>query len=281
MEIETICVCGAGTMGAGIAQVAAQQGFTTLLFDVNAAMLDKAKIVIENNLNTQVAKGKLSDEARSSILQKISFINRLNACKAHVCIEAIVENIEAKVALINQLAAINNQHTIFATNTSSLSIDSIAQKTVCAQRVLGMHFFNPAFIMKLVEVVVGSQTGPQVVEAIMELAKKMGKHPVLCTDFPGFIVNRVARHYYLEAMKMVEEGLADIETIDEVMEASGFKMGPFKLMDLIGMDINLSASKSVYEALGRPERLKPSLLQEQMVETGQLGRKTKKGFYNY
>ena len=281
MEIETICVCGAGTMGAGIAQVAAQQGFTTLLFDVNAAMLDKAKIAIENNLTTQVAKGKLNDEARSSILQKLSFINRLNACQAHVCIEAIVENIEAKVELINKLAAINNQHTIFATNTSSLSIDSIAQKTVCAQRVLGMHFFNPAFIMKLVEVVVGSQTDPQVVEAIMELAKKMGKHPVLCTDFPGFIVNRVARHYYLEAMKMVEEGLADIETIDEVMEASGFKMGPFKLMDLIGMDINLSASKSVYEALGRPERLKPSIIQEQMVEACKLGRKAKQGFYNY
>ena len=281
MEIETICVCGAGTMGAGIAQVAAQQGFTTLLFDVNAAMLDKAKIAIENNLTTQVAKGKLNDEARSLILQKISFINRLNACQAHVCIEAIVENIEAKVALINQLAAINNQHTIFATNTSSLSIDSIAQKTICAQRVLGMHFFNPAFIMKLVEVVVGSQTDPQVVEAIMELAKKMGKHPVLCRDFPGFIVNRVARHYYLEAMKMVEEGLADIETIDEVMEASGFKMGPFKLMDLIGMDINLSASKSVYEALGRPERLKPSIIQEQMVEACKLGRKAKQGFYNY
>ena len=281
MEIETICVCGAGTMGAGIAQVAAQQGFTTLLFDVNAAMLDKAKIAIENNLTKQVAKGKLNDEARSSILQKISFINRLNACQAHVCIEAIVENIEAKVELINKLAAINNQHTIFATNTSSLSIDSIAQKTVCAQRVLGMHFFNPAFIMKLVEVVVGSQTDPQVVEAIMELAKKMGKHPVLCTDFPGFIVNRVARHYYLEAMKMVEESLADFETIDEVMEASGFKMGPFKLMDLIGMDINLSASKSVYEALGRPERLKPSIIQEQMVEACKLGRKAKQGFYNY
>ena len=281
MEIKTICVCGAGTMGAGIAQVAAQQGFTTLLFDVNAAMLDKAKIAIENNLNTQVAKGKLNDEARSLILQKLSFINRMNACQAHVCIEAIVENIEAKVELINKLAAINNQHTIFATNTSSLSIDSIAQKTVCAQRVLGMHFFNPAFIMKLVEVVVGSQTDPQVVEAIMELAKKMGKHPVLCTDFPGFIVNRVARHYYLEAMKMVEEGLADIETIDEVMEASGFKMGPFKLMDLIGMDINLSASKSVYEALGRPERLKPSIIQEQMVEACKLGRKAKQGFYNY
>ena len=205
----------------------------------------------------------------------------MEQCIAHVCIEAIVENIEAKVGLINQLAAINNQHTIFATNTSSLSIDSIAQKTVCAHRVLGMHFFNPAFIMKLVEVVEGSQTDPQVVQTIMGLAKKMGKTPVLCRDFPGFIVNRVARHYYLEAMKMVEAGLSGIETIDEMMEASGFKMGPFKLIDLIGMDINFSASKSVYEALGKPERLKPSLLQEQMVETGKLGRKTKQGFYNY
>ena len=281
MEIKTICVCGAGTMGAGIAQVAAQQGFTTILFDVNAAMLNKAKTDIETNLNTQVAKGKLSEEAGFSTLQKLYFINQLEQCIADVCIEAIVENIEAKVGLINQLAAINNQHTIFATNTSSLSIDSIAQKTVCAHRVLGMHFFNPAFIMKLVEVVEGSQTDPQVVVTIIELAKKLGKTPVLCRDFPGFIVNRVARHYYLEAMKMVEAGVAGIETIDEMMEASGFKMGPFKLIDLIGMDINFSASKSVYEALGKPERLKPSLLQEQMVETGKLGRKTKQGFYNY
>lgn len=281
MKIETICVCGAGTMGAGIAQVAAQQGYTTLLYDVNEAMLFKAKSGIEHNLATLVTKDKLSDAARSSTLQKLFYINEGNACIADVCIEAIVENIEAKVSLFNRLAEINNGHTIFATNTSSLSINSIAQKTTCTERVIGLHFFNPAYLMKLVEVVEGNQTDPEVVQAIMELATKLGKTPVLCKDFPGFIVNRVARHYYLEAMKMVEAGVADIETIDELMEASGFKMGPFKLMDLIGMDINFSASKSVYEALGKPERLKPSSLQEQMVLTGKLGRKTKQGFYNY
>ncbi|MCY7421818.1 MAG: 3-hydroxybutyryl-CoA dehydrogenase [Chitinophagaceae bacterium] len=281
MDIKTICVCGAGTMGAGIAQLAAQQGFKIILFDVNPVMLAKAKADIENNLEAQVNKTRITDEARLSTLKNLGFIDQVNACIANVCIEAIVENIEAKVCLINQLAAINNTDTIFATNTSSLSIDSIAEKTVCAERVLGMHFFNPAYIMKLVEVVEGSKTHKQVSNAIMTLASQLGKTPVLCKDFPGFIVNRVARHYYLEAMKLVEEGIADIETIDEIMEASGFKMGPFRLMDLIGMDINLSASNAVYQALGKPERLQPAALQKQMVEAGKLGRKTKQGFYNY
>lgn len=281
MDIKTICVCGAGTMGAGIAQVAAQHGFKTLLFDVNPAMLDRAKAGIENSLEAQVNRAKISDEARLSTLINLAFINQVNECVANVCIEAIVENIDAKVSLINQLAAINTTDTIFATNTSSLSINSIAEKTVCADRVLGMHFFNPAYIMKLVEVVEGDKTHKYVSETIMNLASSLGKTPVLCKDFPGFIVNRVARHYYLEAMKLVEAGIADIETIDEIMEASGFKMGPFRLMDLIGMDINYSASKSVYEALGKPERLEPAALQKNMVESGKLGRKTKHGFYNY
>ena len=268
-------------MGAGIAQVAAQHGFKTLLFDVNPAMLDRAKAGIENSLEAQVNRAKISDEARLSTLINLAFINQVNECVANVCIEAIVENIDAKVSLINQLAAINTTDTIFATNTSSLSINSIAEKTVCADRVLGMHFFNPAYIMKLVEVVEGDKTHKYVSETIMNLASSLGKTPVLCKDFPGFIVNRVARHYYLEAMKLVEAGIADIETIDEIMEASGFKMGPFRLMDLIGMDINYSASKSVYEALGKPERLEPAALQKNMVESGKLGRKTKHGFYNY
>ena len=281
MEIETICVCGAGTMGAGIARLSAQQGFNTLLFDVNPGMLTSAKSGIETNLDILVAKGKISEGDRSSTLLNLSFVNLAEQCIANVCIEAIVENIEAKVSLINQLAIINDRHTIFATNTSSLSVNNIAEKTTCAERIVGMHFFNPAHLMKLVEVVEGSKTDAAVITTIMNLAAKLGKTPVLCKDYPGFIVNRVARHYYLEAMKMVEDGIADIETIDEIMETSGFKMGPFKLMDLIGMDINLSASKSVYLALGKPERLQPSPIQEQMVADGKLGRKTKQGFYNY
>lgn len=268
-------------MGAGIARLAAQQGFNTILFDVNPGMLTSAKEGIETNLDTLVAKGKISEGDRSSTLLNLSFVNLAEQCIANVCIEAIVENIEAKVSLINQLAIINDRHTIFATNTSSLSVNNIAEKTTCAERIVGMHFFNPAHLMKLVEVVEGSKTDAAVITTIMNLAAKLGKTPVLCKDYPGFIVNRVARHYYLEAMKMVEDGIADIETIDEIMEASGFKMGPFKLMDLIGMDINLSASKSVYLALGKPERLQPSPIQEQMVADGKLGRKTKQGFYNY
>lgn len=268
-------------MGGGIALLSAQQGFITLLFDVDPDMLIRSKCGIEGNLDTLVAKGKISDSDRSSTLKNLSFINRIEECIANVCIEAIVENVEAKVSLINQLAIINDQHTIFATNTSSLSVNNIAEKTMCAERVVGMHFFNPAHLMKLVEVVEGSKTDAEVITTIMDLATKLSKTPVLCKDYPGFIVNRVARHYYLEAMKMVEDGIADIETIDAIMEASGFKMGPFKLMDLIGMDINLSASKSVYLALGKPERLQPSTLQQQMVASGKLGRKTKQGFYTY
>jgi 3-hydroxybutyryl-CoA dehydrogenase len=281
MEIETICVCGAGTMGAGIAQLSAQQGFNTLLFDVNTDVLTWAKSVIETNLDTWVTKGKIGDSDRSSTLKNLSFVNRIEECIANVCIEAIVENIEEKVSLINQLAIINDRHTIFASNTSSLSVNAIAEKTTCAERVVGMHYFNPAHLMILVEVIEGSKTDAQVLTTIRDLATQLGKTPVLCKDHPGFIVNRVARHYYLEAMKLVEDGIATIETIDAIMEASGFKMGPFKLMDLIGMDINLSASKSVYLALGKPERLQPSTIQEQMVASGKLGRKTKQGFYKY
>ncbi len=281
MNIKTIVVCGAGTMGAGIAQMAAQHGFKTILFDVNTTVLNTARHSIESNLAAQVAKNKLSDDQRLSILQLVMYVNRLQDCVADVCIEAIVEKLDAKTGLINQLSGYNNNETIFATNTSSLSINAIAQQTNCAERVVGMHFFNPAYIMKLIEVVEGTQTNKVVTQAIVDLAKEMGKTPVVCRDFPGFIVNRVARQYYLEVMKMVEDGLADIDTVDAVLESAGFKMGPFKLMDLIGMDINLSASKSVYEALGRPERLMPSALQEQMVADGRLGRKTKKGFYNY
>ena len=149
------------------------------------------------------------------------------------------------------------------------------------QNVIGMHFFNPAPVMKLVEVINTKQTDPSITEAIVQVALSMGKTPVICTDSPGFIVNRVARHYYLEAMKLVEQSLATIETVDAVMEATGFKMGPFKLMDLIGMDINYGVSKIVWEALGKPERLTPSIIQQQKVEAGELGRKTGKGFYHY
>ncbi len=280
-EISTICVCGAGTMGSGIAQLAAQSGFKTIQFDVMEAMLEKSRVVVEKNLDFLISKQKLTLQQKQEILGRIVFTGDINACRGEVIIEAIIESKQAKIDLFNQLAGINPPTTVFATNTSSISVTDIASGLTDASRVAGLHFFNPAPLMKLVEVVKGEQTAQVVVDQLVDLSKKLGKTPVVCKDAPGFIVNRIARHYYLEAMKLVESGLADVETVDAVMEASGFKMGPFRLMDLIGMDINYGVSNIVWEALGKPERLRPSPLQKAKVDAGELGRKTGKGFYQY
>jgi 3-hydroxybutyryl-CoA dehydrogenase len=279
--IHTIGVIGAGTMGSGIAQVAAQAGFATLLTDVQPAMLDKAKAGIQKNLQYLTDKQKITADEATAIMGRIQFLNNVADCKADVIIEAIVEKMEAKLDLFAQLAAVNSHDTIFATNTSSLSVSAIQQQVLQPQRVVGMHFFNPAPLMKLVEIVQGQQTDAAVLTTTYQLAKQMGKTPVLCKDAPGFIVNRVARPYYLEAMKLVEQGLATMENVDAALEAAGFKMGPFKLMDLIGLDINFAVSTSVYEQLNSPVRLQPSPLQQQKVAEGKLGRKTGQGFYVY
>jgi 3-hydroxybutyryl-CoA dehydrogenase len=280
-NVNTICVCGAGTMGSGIAQVAAQAGFNTIQFDVNAAMIEKSKAGIEKSLQFLVDKQKISSEEKAAIFSRILFTSDIKNCVADVCIEAIIENKAAKIALFNDLALINSQQTIFATNTSSISVRAIAEGVANPAMVVGLHFFNPATIMKLVEVVQAKNTHAIVVETMVAICKQMNKVPVVCKDAPGFIVNRVARHYYLEAMKLVELNLATVENVDVIMEASGFKMGPFKLMDLIGMDINFGVSHIVWEALYKPKRLTPSIIQQQKVKAGELGRKTGKGFYNY
>jgi len=279
--INTICVIGAGTMGSGIAQTAAQSGFYTLLFDINITVLEKAKTAIEKSLQFLVDKQKISADEKKNIFERIRFVTDTNDCLADIIIEAIVEKVDAKVAIFNQLAEVNHSEVIFATNTSSLSVSEIQAKVQQPQRLVGMHFFNPAQVMKLVEVVKGEKTLDSVAQTVYELCLQMKKTPVMCKDAPGFIVNRVARHYYLEAMKLVENAIATIESVDEIMEASGFKMGPFKLMDLIGNDINLAVSQSLYDACGQAERFKPSQLQADKVAVGELGKKTGKGFYNY
>ncbi len=279
--MKTICVCGAGTMGSGIAQVSAQAGFSTIQFDLSDAMLEKSKSQIEKSLDYLVGKTKITSEEKKEIFQRLKFTANINDCIANVIIEAIIEKKEIKVDLFNQLAAINSSQTILATNTSSISVNEIAKEISLPERVVGMHFFNPATIMKLVEVIQTEHTSNEVVEGILNICKQMNKVAVVCKDAPGFIVNRVARHYYLEAMKLIELNLATVETVDAVLENAGFKMGPFKLMDLIGMDINFSVSKIVYEAMGKPERLTPSIVQQQKVEANELGKKTGKGFYTY
>jgi 3-hydroxybutyryl-CoA dehydrogenase len=279
--INTICVIGAGTMGSGIAQTAAQGGFNTSLFDINTGVLDKAKKAIEKSLQFLVDKEKISAAEKENIFKRIRFVTDTNDCVADIIIEAIVEKVDAKVAIFNQLAQVNHTEVIFATNTSSLSVSEIQAKVQQPQRVVGMHFFNPAQVMKLVEVVKGDQTLDSVAQTVYELCLQLKKTPVMCKDAPGFIVNRVARHYYLEAMKLVENEIASIENVDEIMEASGFKMGPFKLMDLIGNDINLAVTQSLYDACSKAERFKPSQLQIDKVAKGELGKKTQKGFYEY
>lgn len=280
-NIKTICVCGAGTMGSGIAQVAAMAGYKTIQFDLQPAMIEKSKSAIQTALKKLREKNKITAEEKESIPANILYTTDIAQCKADVIIEAIIEKREAKVELFNQLATINKTETIFATNTSSISVNEIAKATSVAANVAGMHFFNPAPFMKLVEIVRANATSESVIEILVALAREMGKTPVVCKDSPGFIVNRVARHYYLEPMLLVEQGLASIETVDAIMESTGFKMGPFKLMDLIGMDINYAVSNIVWESLGKPERLTPSSLQKKKVDAGELGRKTGKGFYQY
>jgi 3-hydroxybutyryl-CoA dehydrogenase len=279
--IRTICICGAGTMGAGIAQVAAMSGFRTLLYDLDPETLQKAGTVLEKNLQFGFEKNKISLEAKKATMDLLHFVNDIRDCVADLVIEAIVEKWDAKVELFNRLAEYNNEDTILATNTSSLSVLAIAKKINRPERFAGMHFFNPAPVMKLVEVVYTDYTSEDTIRSLLELAKQMGKTPVICRDAPGFIVNHVARPYYLEALFLLEQGICDMESLDKLLEASGFRMGPFKLMDLIGNDINYQVSCSIYEAMNKPERLRPSPIQMRKVEKGELGRKTGRGYYDY
>jgi 3-hydroxybutyryl-CoA dehydrogenase len=277
----SVCICGAGTMGSGIAQVSAAAGFRTILYDLNEPAVAKARERISKDLAMLVAKQKITEEKKAAVLEFLHFTSDARECIADVVIEAVIEKPDVKISLFNQLAAHNKKETLFATNTSSLSVSAIAKEITGPERVAGLHFFNPAPVMKLVEVVKGEQTSPEVIEKLMQFTKQLGKVPVLCKDSPGFIVNRVARPYYIESLRLAEEAAADFETIDRILESKGFKLGPFKLMDLIGNDVNYAVSCSVYEQLNKPERLKPSVIQKEKVEQGSLGKKTGKGYYDY
>lgn len=280
-EIKTIAIAGAGTMGAGIAQVSAQAGYNTILFDINLEMLRKGKNSIENSLNSLLKKGKLSLEKKDEIQSKIKFTSEINELKADLIIEAIVENLAIKQTFFKEVAELNNPETILASNTSSIPLTQIAEKISNPERVVGIHFFNPAPVMKLVEIISGKQTNPEIVEVCKILLAGMGKTCVMAADSPGFIVNRVARLYYVESLKILEENVATFEDIDLLLESSGFKMGPFRLMDLIGVDTNFSVTNSIYNLFNQAGKFRPSKIQQQKVEAGFHGKKTGKGFYEY
>jgi len=274
-----VLVIGAGIMGAGIAQVAAQAGHAVFLFDAREGAAAEAKAKLGATLQTLVGKGKLDADVAAATLARIEPVATL--VPASLVVEAIVENLAAKRALFQQLEAIVADETILATNTSSISVTAIANGLRLPQRLVGMHFFNPVPLMKLVEVVSGLQTERAVADTIFELSKTWGKVPVHARSTPGFIVNRIARPYYAETLALLLEQAATPAQIDACLRAAGFRMGPCELMDLIGHDTNFAVTNSVFEANFYDKRYTPSLVQREMVDGGLFGRKSGRGFYTY
>jgi 3-hydroxybutyryl-CoA dehydrogenase len=280
-EIKSIAVLGAGTMGQGIAQVCAMAGYKTFLYDIDSTLVQRALGLIQQNLDSGIAKGKLTAKKKESVLANITLASQFSDLKVDLAIEAVIEKLEIKQQLFAELERINNGNCILASNTSSISITQIASVLKDPTNFVGLHFFNPAHLMKLVEVVAGSTTKVELIALMKEFAKAINKIPVGTKDSPGFIVNRVARHYYVESLKLLEDNVASVESIDKLLRSAGFKMGPFELMDLIGVDVNLAVTTSLYESFHQEVRFKPGTIQQQKVLAGHLGRKTGKGFYEY
>ena len=276
-------IIGGGTMGSGIAQVAATSGCQVKLYDTNQAALDKAKASLEKILNRLIEKGRIDSEEKNRIQSNISYVNNLkDLADSNLTIEAIIENLDIKKKVFSELESYVAGDCIIASNTSSLSIASIAASLNKPERCVGIHFFNPAPLMKLVEVIPAIQTSKEVLEKAIQTIKDWKKVVAVAKDTPGFIVNRVARPFYGEALRIYEEGLADFATIDHSLKSLGhFRMGAFELMDFIGNDVNYTVTETVFTAFYFDPRYKPSFTQKRFSEAGYLGRKSGKGFYDY
>jgi 3-hydroxybutyryl-CoA dehydrogenase len=283
MQIKHVAVVGSGTMGSGIAQVAATAGCSVLLYDTNAAALSKAEQGLKTTLVKLVEKGKLDESKAQQIQENIRYTGDIKDLKdSELIIEAIIENLEVKRSLFKTLEGIVSSECILASNTSSLSIASIAASVSESGRVVGIHFFNPAPLMQLVEVIPAVQTNAQTIQLAVDTIADWNKVVAVAKDTPGFIVNRVARPFYSEAIRIYEEGIADFATIDHAMKSVyGFRMGPFELMDFIGNDVNYAVTESVFTAFYFDPRYKPSFTQKRLTEAGYLGRKTGRGYYDY
>lgn len=279
----TVAVIGAGAMGSGIAHVLAKAGHPVFLFDTNDAALEKGIAGIKKDLDFLASKGKMSNEDALATLKRITPVKELTALKASkLVIEAIVENLDVKRKVFGDLEDLLSEDAILTSNTSSISITAIAAKLKRPERMLGVHFFNPAPRMALVEIVSGVASDANLAQTLFESAKAWGKVPVHAKSTPGFIVNRVARPYYAEGLRVLEEQIADIATIDTLMrEGCGFPLGPFELMDLIGHDVNFAVTNSVFNAYFGDKRFTPSITQQELVSAGRFGRKSGQGFYDY
>ncbi len=285
--MTTVGIVGAGTMGTGIAQVALEAGDEALLYDVDPVAIERALARVDDGLARRARRSGLhGDEAddwvEAHVLRlRTSPTLEALASEADLVVEAALEDLDLKQAIFRTLDASAPGPTILATNTSALSVTALAAATTRPERVIGLHFFNPVPLMALVEVVVTERTDPTVAHDADRMMAAWGKTTVRCADAPGFIVNRVNRPFTIEALRMLEAGEATVEEIDAAMRDAGYPMGPFELMDLVGIDVNLAAARSVWEGLGRPDRLRPSPIQERLVTTRRLGRKSGEGFYRY
>lgn len=281
--INKVGIIGSGTMGSGIAQVAATSGCKVKLYDTNQAALDQAKSALEKILSRLIEKGRIDSEEKNRIQKNISYVDTLkDLSDSHLTIEAIVENLETKKKVFSELEGYVSEACIIASNTSSLSIASIAASLNKPERCIGIHFFNPAPLMKLVEVIPAIQTSKEVLEKSIQTISDWKKTVAVAKDTPGFIVNRVARPFYGESLRIYEEGIADFSTIDWSLKTlGGFRMGPFELMDFIGNDVNYIVTETVFTAFYFDPRYKPAFTQKRFAEAGYLGRKSGRGYYNY
>jgi 3-hydroxybutyryl-CoA dehydrogenase len=282
-----IGVVGAGAMGSGIAQVAATAGHRVILGDMNASAVGRARAAIGKSLAREVEKGRMDEPAARALLSRIHDAGELSQhytafADCGIVIEAILEDLDTKRALFRALESVVRDDCMLATNTSSLSVTAIAGGCARAERVIGIHFFNPAAVMPLVEIVPGLATGGDVLKRSVGMVKRWKKTTVVASDTPGFIVNRIARPFYSESLRQLEEGIADVATIDWAMrELGGFRMGPFELMDFIGNDVNYAVTSSVFDAFYQDSRYRPSTTQRRLVDAGWYGRKSGRGYYDY
>jgi 3-hydroxybutyryl-CoA dehydrogenase len=279
--IKSIAVIGAGTMGQGIAQVCATAGYKVLLYDVQSELITNGINAIRKSFDIAVQKGKLTQEQRLAAAANITSVSDFRNLQVELVIEAVIEKLEVKQKIFCELEKINDKDCVLASNTSSIPITQIASALKHQNRFAGLHFFNPAPAMKLVEVICGASTSDDVIRKLTAFSHSLGKTTVAVKDSPGFIVNRVARHFYVESLKLLEENVADVQSVDQLMRSAGFKMGPFELMDMIGVDINFSVTSSMYQAFHQEPKFRPSRIQQQKVDAGHLGRKSGKGFYDY